>query len=297
MLVKCQTCGKEFNSFPSQKRLFCSRNCFAEKQSKQNSASQLTFDKVVDILAAYAGGDDWEEICERFRIKASTFWHIIDGSSWKTVPRPVWFNRHRENLLRLKSLPPPTKDQLDVVIGSLLGDGSISKLCGRNDTTGANCKMTKTQCRRREEYVRWHFDFMAPYSSSVGETKNGDFVVRTVHHPFFTQMRKAWYPRGTKRVPLLPAISPLALAVWFCDDGCRHKDSRTVTICTNGFPKRDVSFLCNLLEGQHGIECDPRPQRDEWVVRIGAPGYDRFMDIVSPHMQWKCMQYKVGSHG
>ncbi len=52
-------------------------------------------------------------------------------------------------------------------------------------------------------------------------------------------MRQEWY-RPKKQVPKLFRLTPLILAVWFMDDGTKHRD--TIDISVHNFSKK--SYFC-----------------------------------------------------
>lgn len=71
----------------------------------------------------------------------------------------------------------------------------------------------------------------------------------------FTKFRKLWYPDGKKIIPKDLDISPLSLAIWFCNDGCLivTKQSTCIKIATNGFSKSDVEFLQRNLKDKYDL--------------------------------------------
>ena len=81
-----------------------------------------------EIIDKYIGGIGSPELSKEYGIWTTSITNIIRGTTWKECKRPnniqYYINiKHPGN--KCKNLPNFTKLQEDIIIGSLLGDGSL----------------------------------------------------------------------------------------------------------------------------------------------------------------------------
>ena len=162
-----------------------------------------------------------------------------------------------------KILPNLSEFQMDVLIGSLLGDGHLHKL----NNERSNSHFGKSQTTLKKEYLDWHNNIFKEYSSGVYpcwskskiSCKNNkiihlkvkrrlsSYAYRTFNHEIITELRNKWYPDGIKIIPSDLSLNSQRIAVWYFDDGSNDTKSRRATICTNSFSLNEVEFLSSIL--------------------------------------------------
>lgn len=159
-----------------------------------------------------------------------------------------------------------------------------------------NCSFNKKHCEAQKEYLYWIAEEMQPFTSSVNPLitnlngklfKSNSFITHT--NPFFTQLRRKWYPNGKKIIPIDLVLTPLTIAVWFWDDGSNNVENRSCCFCTNGFTKSDINIILEKLKF-FGISGNIDSRK---VIRVDAWSYKTLVDLVSPFMFWKCMEHKI----
>jgi hypothetical protein len=213
----------------------------------------------------------------------------------------------------LATLPPLTEDQVDVIVGSLLGDANLKRF-----SHDRNSYMTKPQSEEKVEYIRWHYDFLRPYSGSIRQyrltervsstghrfTESRGFIFSTVAHPVFTALRSKWYPDDSdhsylqkKRIPSDLRLNPRVIAVWLADDGTTSHSDRRIGLCTQGFPECDVDLLVDQLRSVFAFKCKKVPAAKSYMIRVSAESYKSFLDLVIPYFPWKCLGHKVDLSG
>lgn len=143
------------------------------------------------------------------------------------------------------------KQQKSVVIGSILGDGFLQKT-GKN-----NARLRLEHGLKQKEYLIWKCQILANFFQSKPmflERKNPIFdktyqYIRAQSYsgPEFGKLYRLFYKNGRKIIPnqiqkLLK--DPLALAVWFMDDGYYYPRDKMSYIY---LPKYDQGSLKNLL--------------------------------------------------
>ena len=165
----------------------------------------------------------------------------------------------------------PIKDEANLIIGTILGDASLTK--SRNSR--------KTACLRFSHSMR-QLDYCQYKSNELGR-----FAKRGVITPtYFVKSRNKWYqtsrfttmytkefydlyewfyPDNKKRIPqnIDIFLNNEVLAYWYMDDGgiTRRIEKRPgrqdytrfeITLHTNGFPKEDIELLAKAV----GDSCD-----------------------------------------
>ena len=134
-----------------------------------------------------------------------------------------------------------------IVVGSLLGDGSMR--CKTNALLEINHSF------HQRSYVGWKYRHLAELVRTPPKARSGNggrtafrFVTRSL--PALTPYFRLFYETGRKRVPELE-LTPLALAVWFMDDGCKSRSS--VYLNTQQFDLKCQQRLLQLLQDQWEI--------------------------------------------
>lgn len=112
---------------------------------------------------------------------------------------------------------------------------------------------------------------------------------RTKSDFVFSRLHEKWYPEGKKAVPKDLQLDPLAIAIWYCDDGSNYLVKRTCKFATYGFDRVDCEFLVDLLS-QHGVACYIDKQN---VILVRASHHDSLLDMVAPFVKWKCFEHKI----
>lgn len=210
--------------------------------------------------------------------------------------------------------------QEELLIGSLLGDGMLSKnLCER-----WNCSFIENHCLEQEEYIRfkgeifnellsdikYNYIKIPDYIDAIKQKKAGDIkeriVLRTICHPYFTDMEKKWYRRdehgcyvldkNKRRIKIVPKnleISPFSLAIWYLDDGTHCPSKRVCSLATHGFTCEEIIFLIEKLKDL-SINANLNKDKGKYRINVRTESYLNFINIISPYIfHLKCMEYKI----
>lgn len=116
-----------------------------------------------------------------------------------------------------------TLRQKQIIIGKLLGDGCLET------TNGQTCRLKIEHSYNQKEYVDWQYQELESIASSMPKIKHQTVKGKVYDKYWFntgysSSLRFYWqqfYQKGRKVVPKLIErwLTPLALAVWFMDDG------------------------------------------------------------------------------
>ncbi|GAI36916.1 unnamed protein product, partial [marine sediment metagenome] len=91
-----------------------------------------------------------------------------------------------------------TQKERDIIVGSLLGDGSIRKTATRFYDS---CYFREGHALEQEEYLTYKAEVLNRFNSRLRLYKNKGYLSRhleTSVHPLFTQLYRSWYPNGHK---------------------------------------------------------------------------------------------------
>lgn len=180
-----------------------------------------------------------------------------------------YVNKHwQKKWLPLKQSLVLTKEQKSVLIGSLLGDGTLRKGAG-----AINVNFKVEHGLRQKEYVLWKYKIFKSWVTtgpkiSYRYRENGDkyeksWWFRTVRHPILTEFWKRFYVDGRKVVPLdiERDLNPAALAVWVMDDGSYARSK--IDISTYAFTLSEIIILKKALEKNFGVNAKYFQDRDK----------------------------------
>ena len=108
------------------------------------------------------------------------------------------------------------------------------------------------------------------------------FATRT--NPVFSDWHRRFYLHGRKIVPedIASCLSPLAVAVWFMDDGAA--DYAGVTIQTHNFGCDEVELLRSALGEMFELEVTSRSNKGKRILYVTSSSLKRFADVVGPHL-------------
>jgi hypothetical protein len=176
--------------------------------------------------------------------------------------------------------------QHEIIVGTLLGDGSMR--CKTNALLEIN------HSSRQLGYVLWKYKHLADLVSTPPRVRRGNggrvacrFVTRS--DPALTPYYRLFYDGGTKRVPEIE-LSPLALAVWFMDDGCRSRNA--VYLNTQQFDVDQQQALLTMLDRQWCIKGTLNRDKCYRRIRITVEGTRRLVELIDPHLLPE-MRYKL----
>ena len=169
--------------------------------------------------------------------------------------------------------------QRSVIIGSLLGDGAMR--------CKANALIEFNHSAAQKPYVDWKFRQLrnlvgTPPKARAGNGQRVAYRFTTLSLPELTPYYRTFYPEGRKIVPAVEH-TPLSLAVWFMDDGC--KSYKALYLNTQQFEIDDQLRLIEQLRLQFGIHGSLNRDKGYRRIRVAVGSVARFREIVGPYMR------------
>jgi Cytochrome c oxidase subunit III/LAGLIDADG DNA endonuclease family len=205
-------------------------------------------------------------------------------------------------VMSIKRIGPHNLDILSILIGSLLGDGTMEK-------EGNGSRFAFYQEKSHGEYLLWLHKII----SSLGYCKkdipviqtrygiNGDlryiFRFRTFTFSSFNWIHNEFYPKplGRKIIPKLidQYLNPMALAIWIMDDGTRFKN-KGLKFCTNSFTLNEIKYLSLLLKNKYSLNSTIHKVSvlNQYNIYIPKSSIKPLINIVKPYIH-PSMFYKI----
>lgn len=213
------------------------------------------------------------------------------------------------SLSRIKSsqrIGPHNIDILSILVGSLLGDGWGEK---RSNSTRLHIHCSA----KNVEYIMWLHKYLSTHgycslskpkiTQQIG--KNGSIYhsikIRTWSFASFNFIYDSFYLDKVKILPNLEFLkqfcTPLALAIWFMDDGSKHSTGG-VLLHTNSFTLSEVKTLQQFLLEKYGLDSSytKKPSLEQnrgYIIYIPKRHLSLFISIIKPYVV-SSMYYKMG---
>lgn len=202
-------------------------------------------------------------------------------------------------------IPPLLDHSKDIILGSLLGDGSIAINKGYK-----NARFSFKHSIKQKEYFLWKVEMLKNISSEHNtwiQEKNGHdgwgsekLRFQSLALEELTEIYNLTTEKGKKIVKRkwLNLLTPLSLLVWWLDDGSLVSNSRKGVFCTDGFSLKEVKILQNYLKKVWGIDTKIGKTFREskiffrlWIT--STEELKKFLRVILPYLKVEQMLYKV----
>ncbi len=189
--------------------------------------------------------------------------------------------------------------QRSILVGLLLGDGHLETV-----TRDRTYRLKVEYSLKQKEYVDWLYerwkDFVhnPPYlkEKTLNEKKFSSYGFTTYSSGEFRFYAQQFYDGRKKIIPKLFAklIDPMALAIWFMDDGSfKSRHHKTYIIHSLGYTKSDLETAKAVLEKKFGIKVALHKQYARWRIYFLSETADKFKKLIEPYVM-PSMKYKLG---
>jgi hypothetical protein len=180
-----------------------------------------------------------------------------------------------------------------ILVGCLLGDGYLTP----------NGSLQIEHCLAQAAYTEWKYEKLSIIAGRPPtKVERYDRRTRKTYRSlrFYTKavlkdLRNSFYPDRKKIVPrsIAASLDPLAVAVWFMDDGGRGaRTPHGLVINTSGFTAEEQDLLRQLLENLFGVLASVHRVGRGFQLYIKAASFSRFAEMVSPYLI-ESMHYKL----
>jgi recombination protein RecA len=194
--------------------------------------------------------------------------------------------------------------QMQVILGSLMGDGNLSpNVCGRSGT-----RFRLGHGAKQSAYLDWKVSLLGNIECSRTVNAKGAVFADFTPLPELAELHDVVYMGDGKKHltwEYLKALTPLALAVWYMDDGCfvlRSKGlqertrggSGRIEICIEAMSPGSRERLVQYLRDSHGLDIrlTSRGRLGKATLIFSTSASERFQKLVAPYVH-SSMEYKL----
>lgn len=199
-----------------------------------------------------------------------------------------------------------SSNQKSVVLGSILGDGSLIK-----QSKSKNARLQIGHCTKQLDYLKWKKRLLDPFVNKIIPAEKpgnkiiqgkecystGYYLMNTIAHPEITTYFNKYYKKGKKRVieEVIDELDLLGLCIWLADDGSfSFHGSRTAlrgSIATCSFNLTEIEILIETVRkfftGSIGID------RSNNSITLGKTKYlHELLDMITTILP-ECIHYKL----
>lgn len=194
----------------------------------------------------------------------------------------------RDDSSRQQSAARPNSDQLQIMIGSYLGDGSFRK-------TSNGYVLRETHGLKQRDYCTWKGAMLGAETRNIKSGNGVQFRTRAIAMPGHIGCPKVDVPAW-----MIDLIDWRGIAIWFMDDGCayRHPSKKNIQryfISTNCFSAKSVDMLVDKLNSI-GVTCSRQDlnvkRGKQSIINIHRAGYATLCANISQYVHKDC-HYKL----
>lgn len=162
-----------------------------------------------------------------------------------------------------------TQKQIDIIIGTALGDLHIAK-----ESKNAFLKFAQGNTGHKNYLYHLYEEFRdfvkTPPREKIIKSKvtpnliNYAWYFNTLSSPKFNFYADLFYKNKKKMIPscISKWLTPRTIAYWYMDDGSMHsKKHRSIRFNTQGFEFEEVKHLCDIFEKKYSILAKPRSRK------------------------------------
>lgn len=201
---------------------------------------------------------------------------------------------------------PLSKNTRDIILGSLLGDGSIAI-----NKKYINARFSFRHSFKQKNYFFWKVNQLKEISSEhcfwlQGKEKpdgwgSEKYRYQSMALPVLTDIFFLTHGNGPNtpkkvRRTWLNQLSPLSLAIWWQDDGSLVSDTRQGVLCTDGFSLEEVKILDRYMKKVWHINTAIGTVKETGRYRLwirSTKDLQTFLRIIIPHIYVEDMLKKV----
>lgn len=257
---------------------------------KRRYLSDLSEVEIKEITNKFSNNITIKEIAKEHTISAPAISRLLKLKGFEVIS-----SLRKYDILRQSSI---SKRQQDFIVGTLLGDGCLYKE-GKNTLY----KLSFCHCEAQFEYFHWKVAYMDPFINGFNKNvdKRGNSVMyhaATICHKDYKKFADMFYDENRKKsVPnnLDMYLTPLSLAVWFCDDG-NLNEGVNARFSTMGFDYKDheklQSYLLRCFDLRSKIFEYKYKSKLYYGLSMNKKNTQKLSDIIRPHIV-ECMKYKI----
>lgn len=187
-----------------------------------------------------------------------------------------------------------------IVTGTVLGDAFLQQ------TGTKNARLRLEHSSKQKEYIFWKWQELKRYMQDqpkrierfnpIWKRQYAYYRCQSHTSPQFGKLRAMFYTDHRKQIPksIRKFLTPLALAVWFMDDGYYYKRDHTAYIYLSHLIEVDVRRLSGMFTANFDLHPKIEKKKTGALnLKFTVVDTKRLLTIIAPHVI-KSMRYKIG---
>jgi recombination protein RecA len=186
--------------------------------------------------------------------------------------------------------------QMELILGALMGDGSLSP----NPQGRSGTRFRMGHGAKQAAYLDWKVSLLGNIGCTLSSNAKGAVFADLTPLPELAELRETvYFGDGKKHLSgeYLKALTPFALAVWYMDDGCftvRSKgvQERTqggtgrIEICVQAMSPGSRERLADYLRATHRLDVKvvTRGSRSQAILQFTTAASEKFQKLVAPYI-------------
>lgn len=201
-----------------------------------------------------------------------------------------------------------SNQQKSVIVGSVLGDGSLLK-----QRHSKNARLQIGHCTKQLGYLKWKKRLLDPFVKTItlaelpgnkiingkNSFSTGYYIINTISHSGINDYFDRYYINGKKRVSLdvIDELDWLAVAIWLCDDGSFTFRSDSYyslrsSIATCSFDLSELEILKTALSKFYTGKIRIEKYNNTLVLGGGSDHINNFLNKICEIVP-ECIHYKL----
>lgn len=209
-------------------------------------------------------------------------------------------NNNQKTELEMLNIDETVKQ---VLLGSLLGDGSLSI-----NREGKNAFYREVHSLKQKDYLIWKNQHLRFFNTRFHEYSTYDkrtnktyysILLWSKTHSFLTKYYNVLYKDRRKTISeeVLNQVGILGLAIWYMDDGCYHYGDGRCQLSTDALSYQDHLLIKNWLKKTFDINIQIHKRlknaKESYTTVFTKSETDRFLRLIEPFVIPN-MYYKLG---
>ena len=194
--------------------------------------------------------------------------------------------------------------QMELILGALMGDGSLSP----NPHGRSGTRFRMGHGAKQASYLDWKVSLLGNVGCTLSSNAKGAVFADLTPLPELAELREGvYFGDGKKHLSgeYLKALTPFSLAVWYMDDGSFTVRSKgvqeraqggtgQVEICVQAMSPGSRERLADYLRATHRLDVKvvTRGSRSQAFLQFTTAASEKFQKLVAPYIH-PSMEYKL----
>lgn len=193
-----------------------------------------------------------------------------------------------------------SREQKSILFGIILGDGYLQK------TGRKNSRLRLEHGKNQKEYLLWKvrklerlFQGKPKYLERIHPISKRKYCYwrhQSQSTPYLGILRNVFYPDGKKKIPtnLSKYLTPLALAVWYMDDGYYYLRDKCSYLYLGNISKEEAEIVAKVLVEKFKLLPRVKQKKKGYAIYFSPEETNKLKKIIKNYIIPQ-LNYKLSS--